>query len=543
MAKTLGHSRCVCMAIAFALNLAGCKQYPLVPAQANDSAIYKTAPRQDDPGAPLIGLALSGGGNRSAVYASYVIELLGSVPVLRPAAHEDESFLNEARYISSVSGGGFAAAYFGMISPGAGNPAYIEMITAPTVTHIYNGYFDRFHAAMITNWESGMVTSLVTMPFAGSNSNRLTKSIEESFLGKEQTFLTLYEREKNGGPYLIFNATNYNNGRRFAMTTIPQDDFCIDINKLVIDVARNKGISSPSAVKQAIEVCQQSPFTPDGFDSIQGQAKTYHTDPSKIPLAQAVATSGAFPFFIGPIPYTLPDYPGYLHLADGGLADNSGVESIAQLFLKKMASNTTQHGLILEINAGFPFDSAGSRVIDQDTPVGALAKDPSRLSDIQEMRASNYRSLLWELAQLQLFGDNNKKHPATSVSANPVGRLEIIQFTHTEILEGLSDDSTKAIKVVVAGHSYDASTLRERLTNLQTEYKVEPEEQDLLRIAACWSVHRHAKKIQAFFTELSPGVQPSNARTVVDVDTRVGVLCPELSDALRLPLTQDARLY
>ncbi len=68
---------------------------------------------------PLVGVAISGGGNRSALFASYVLELLGSLPV-DVATHgaggdaQPDSFLDTIDHISSVSGGSFAAAYFGM---------------------------------------------------------------------------------------------------------------------------------------------------------------------------------------------------------------------------------------------------------------------------------------------------------------------------------------------------------------------------------------------------------------------------------------------
>jgi hypothetical protein len=141
--------RLACFLTGFALTLTGCGQYPLTPgtAETSDDAAY-----QGDLNAPLVGLAISGGGDRSALYASYVIELLGSVPVLRPNAGSPtaghESFLNEVHYISSVSGGSFAAAYFGTKQAAKD---YGAMITDQSVLHVYNDYFPKFHQAMATN--------------------------------------------------------------------------------------------------------------------------------------------------------------------------------------------------------------------------------------------------------------------------------------------------------------------------------------------------------------------------------------------------------
>src|ERR1700754_2609558 len=145
----------ILLATACAATLVACSSYSFTPGPP--STYSSNAPAADLPAErPLIGMALSGGGNRSALFASYVFELLGSLPVDEPAglkvgtpagghsAGQPVSFLDTVTHVSSVSGGSFAAAYFSM--KGIGH--YSAMLSGNTVPEPYASFFSDFQRQM-----------------------------------------------------------------------------------------------------------------------------------------------------------------------------------------------------------------------------------------------------------------------------------------------------------------------------------------------------------------------------------------------------------
>ena len=66
----------------------------------------------------LIGLAVSGGGSRAALFAAGAMEALGKMRV----GPEHRSLLEQVSYISSVSGGSMASGYYVARKPGHAVP-------------------------------------------------------------------------------------------------------------------------------------------------------------------------------------------------------------------------------------------------------------------------------------------------------------------------------------------------------------------------------------------------------------------------------------
>jgi predicted acylesterase/phospholipase RssA len=81
----------------------------------------------------LIGIALSGGGSRAAVFGAAGLEALG-----RLRAPGGDSLLEETRYLSSVSGGSVAGAYYASHKP----PKEVPILTAQgEYTNEYQAFF------------------------------------------------------------------------------------------------------------------------------------------------------------------------------------------------------------------------------------------------------------------------------------------------------------------------------------------------------------------------------------------------------------------
>ncbi|MFC0695090.1 hypothetical protein ACFFG5_23795 [Paraburkholderia humisilvae] len=511
--------------------LTACTEYTFTPG-APSTYVSNTAAADPPASQPLVGVAISGGGNRSALFASYVFELLGSLPVAAPAgagsSAQPISFLDTVGHISSVSGGSFAASYFSMKSIGH----YSAMLTGSTIPTPYAQFFADFHHQMNFNWEAALFGfKIVTL---GSNAEGLAKAIDTEYL-HGATFADLDKREASGAsPFLILNATHYDTGRRFVMTTIPSDAFCLNTEQLLLDV-----VYAPTGQEKHVDdkheaqlsQCDRSDaLTPEGFDSFWNP-KRESVPSAALPLARAVATSGAFPLVVGPIAYEVTGDHELLHLIDGGVGDNSGIESLLQLFLRDLLKTRSHRDLIVSLDASLPFNAYGATIAGDKSPLSAFIDDPTRVSDIQEVRASLYRQDLWNVTT---YAARTMKQ-----SNSVVTRLDIIALKPDDLnVSSLRIDTPECHT-----HYDDARAVRTAARDIPTRYHLDACDAELVRVAACWSVHQHAQQIQQFFDAESGGrrrgyddsgdetdsghADSSNGRTGM-LDSRIKQMCPEL---------------
>lgn len=288
----------------------------------------------------FICLAFSGGGTRAAALSYGVLEKLKDTKITWKGA--EKRLLDEVDCVSSISGGSFTAAYYGLFGE-----------------RIFQDYRTRF---LEVDVERTLLWSLfnpwnwfrLASPYFGRIDLAAEYYDEHIFDGK--SFASLAETGRR--PFVMLNATNLANGERFE-------------------------------------------FTQDQFDFLVSDLNSY-------PVARAVAASSAFPFLLSPItlknyPHTqfqlpkdyalgLKDYPNnrrryywarnramymndaalpYVHLMDGGLADNIGMRPIE-------AAHQRSSGFIRElINQGeiekFVLIVVNGHTSDKDT----ISKDES----------------------------------------------------------------------------------------------------------------------------------------------------------------------
>jgi hypothetical protein len=115
-----------------------------------------------------------------------------------------------------------------------------------------------------------------------------------------------------------------------------------------------------------------------------------------LPLSLAVVSSASFPPAVGPVTYAIAGQPPYQHVGDGGLFDNLGTESLTTFFLKKIPQGSTKRGLIIVIDAAFPFDANAGFLEKNKRGFQVFKKDPSRIVGIMEERANAYQLMLWD---------------------------------------------------------------------------------------------------------------------------------------------------
>ena len=377
--------------LACALLLSACASAPVInlPKAGTDTACIKPAPVQD----VAVGVALSGGGSRAALFAAGGLEALG-----RLQAPAGGSVLERVSYISSVSGGGLAAGYFGLHKP-----AHETAVLGPDgrLSPAYERFFADFQAKLSTDFESALIWRQISAGRFILNSALAARSmgeiLEEQLLGPG-TFGDLSLREARGdSPRLIFNTTLYNNGRRLMLTTLPSEtahfDFIAELDRSLDRKQRER--SYPDVVRKRWEALL--PITPLELE----------IDPCPLQLSVAATASASFPPLVGPITFTVGDDLDYWHTGDGGLYENLGLESMMLTFLKQIQDGKLQRAVILSFNSAYPF-SVGFRLLAQRAqPWTIFNYDFSRIPSIMEERATAYWSLFYRSLQAEgVFPDD-----------------------------------------------------------------------------------------------------------------------------------------
>jgi len=471
--------------VALTLALNGCflaKVYEL-PAHPDESkAVFTPLPNQGT----LVGLAVSGGGSRAATFAAGALEALAEVRIMREG--KELSVLETVTHMSSVSGGSLATAYYAMKKP---DKSEAVLAAGQGLTPTYQQFFASFKADMQKDfWALARARQL--QKFRAFNPTKLAYSFadvwDDDFF-REVTFSKLYDREAAGhSPRIILNGTIYNTGRRLAMTTLPPSDFAYDITNVIHDKLAavktkftKEGLASfDKSIEQA-----RNQFLPQTFEDIQ-------CDHSGLPVSLAVAASASFPPVIGPVTYQAEGTKIFIHVGDGGLFDNLGTESLATLFLKKLNSThpVVRKGLILVIDASYPFDAGGADLDTREKGFKVFVDDPSRIVGIMEERANAYQAMLW--------------HSLRAEDPSPLPdydhlKLIILRYTDAEWNDG------DPIPTECDKSTYNtAEKIKKTVRQVPTQFKIEDPCHAALLIESAYKVVARQRQRIVDFLQKSP---------------------------------------
>ncbi len=327
------------------------------------------APPSDVDDRPFVGLALSGGGARAAAFAAGGIEALAEhVP------------LAEITHVSSVSGGGFAASY---LATRAHNDCSAPYDKAACVE-----YFDNMRAVAAPSSMWGIEKYQILDPRRVLSPSRRLNSLQDvlnspDFLA-DKTFTELDE-----GKTWFFNAVSYDNGRPFVFSNG----------------------TLPPAERAATTV------VPDSIRSLTFSDKTtLRPAPTDLPISLAVATSAAFPPYLGPTTLTINGGEEYWHLGDGGIVENTGVATLREAL---HARGGNERAVIYSFDAGQRLDSEESlKTLD----LSIWTTQITRTVDVLNGYAGGYREELLDALDLQAGID-----------------VEVIEFDYLDVNLMVSD--------------------------------------------------------------------------------------------------------
>ena len=306
---------CSPLFLTLGLLVSGCAHYPV---NARLKAVnpmtgyrFENVATQTNSDDTSLVLAFSGGGTRAAALSYGVLEELAKTEVGQPG-HEHR-LLDDVKMVSAVSGGSITAAYYTLY----GDRIFSDYESRFLKRHDQTGLLLR----LLSPWNLARVAS----PKYGASD--LAAEYWDHLLFKGATFADLTPRP--GRPFLIVNATDLAIGARFE-------------------------------------------FTQDQFDLLQ-------SDLSKFPISRAVAASAAFPPYFGPVvlknysaehpapepewiqsaladpaastrlkdlalqarSYVDGDRRKFIHLIDGGIADNLGLRGPVERAIKLEESGMT----------------------------------------------------------------------------------------------------------------------------------------------------------------------------------------------------------
>lgn len=242
-----------------------------------------------------IGLALSGGGARAASFS------LGALLQLRDMKGPDgRSLIDKVALVTSVSGGSTIAAYFGL--------------------HGAAG-LDHFRADMLDkDWQAQLHTTFMST----DNWQRLMQGGVNgpdklaNWLDKE-VYASARIKDLPDYPRIIINAADLYNGTPFAFATPYFQAICSDLGSVRVADAVAASMSVPVAFRPIVVKLPEGECPapmPEWVDA----AKRDRASPSL--LRETVRSFEA---------YRDPSRMKYLHLTDGGVADNFGLSSLVTI--------------------------------------------------------------------------------------------------------------------------------------------------------------------------------------------------------------------
>jgi len=255
---------------------------------------------------PLVLLAFSGGGTRAAAMAYYTLQELYKIPDGSGA-----TLLDDVAVISSVSGGSVTAAYYGLYGK-AGLPAfYGKFLTQDNMWKMESQLFNPWVDTKLLVGAMGRVDA--------------ERDVFDAELFDHKTFADL---QASGGPIILLNATDMASGDIFTFGPSRFDDLCSNLASLPIATA----VSSSAAFPILLSPVTLADFSKDCAGTRQtGSMSAY------------LAGSPAGPF-VNFDQYEEALYENdlqhgaaartdvrYVHLLDGGLADNLGVTTLGRV--------------------------------------------------------------------------------------------------------------------------------------------------------------------------------------------------------------------
>ena len=311
------------------LAVTGCANFSAI-----DKPISKVTPefnKQIDGGRSselLVLVGFSGGGTRAAALAYGVLKTLADTEVTTEKGRR--SLLHEVDVISSVSGGSFTSAYYGLRGD-----------------KIFEEFEDRF---LRKNVEGALIRQVLSpvnwIPQMSSIYGRgdLAAEYYDKHIFNGATFADL---KRPGAPVVMINATDLATGMRISFTPGFFDIFCADLDQYPL----SRAVTASSAVPVLF-----TPITVKSYAGTCGFELPAWVDEAAKDERGSTRKAEAR----GLREYMDHDKRPWLHLVDGGIADNLGLrafytalslEGDPRQAFRDLGHPDVRHVLIISVNS------------------------------------------------------------------------------------------------------------------------------------------------------------------------------------------------
>lgn len=298
-------------AIAAALLLAACASRPINPpiTEVHPNEGYRLATRQarmpaDNPRDGLVILTFSGGGTRAAAFAYGVLEVLRKTEVVGPTGKRGR-LIDAVDVITGVSGGSFTALAYGLYG---------------------DKLFDLYETSFLKRNVQGDLTTRALNPFnwPALSSDTWGRSEMAANLYDEILFhgATFADLDKGSGPFIAVMTTDISTGTRVGFNQSMFDVLCSDVNSV--------RLARAAAASSAVPVVL-SPITLNNYGGTCGfkwpewiKVATDPDNPAR-PAARSIKRMEEVASFED------SKARPFVHLVDGGLADNLGMRAVLEL--------------------------------------------------------------------------------------------------------------------------------------------------------------------------------------------------------------------
>jgi NTE family protein len=442
----------------------GCAHYPLnQPLKQTDLQSGYRAKYMGTPGNSeklLLYLTFSGGGTRAAALSYGVLEELRKTEVVIEG--RKRRLLDEVDGISSVSGGSFTAGYYGLF----GERVFEDFETIFLKKNVQGALVRRTLLSPV-NW-----FRLSSDTFDRSD---LAAEYYDKHVFEGGTFGDMVAR---GGPMIMMNATDMTHGIRVAFNQDAFDLICSDLSPF--PVARAAAASSAVPILFS-PISLRNYAGPCGSEAAEAIRKALES--GAISERQRFLASNVAPFLDS------QEKP-YIHLVDGGVADNLGLRAIIDRVLLKGSVWETIRGtpaeevhkvVLIVVNAETQPDTQW----DRSEAMPSMSAMMSAYSSIAIERYNEETlALIKEDARSWAEEIRNQRCEGGSLSTEP-GSCGDIQFYVVEVKFNDLKDETERIY----------------FKSLPTSFSLESEQVDQLRGVA----HRilaQSEEFQRFLQDL-----------------------------------------
>lgn len=251
----------------------------------------------------LVLLAFSGGGKRSSAFSYGVLRGLREYMI--DVKGEQRPLLDEVDIITSVSGGSFTAAYYGLHKEAIFSDYEQAFLRQDINSFIYGTYL------LPWNWQWMMSSRYGT--------NDRMQEIYDHLMFKGATFADLIKR---GRPMIWLGATDISYGVPFTFNQFSFDLLCADLPSFPVAraVAASNGfpvLFTPITLANHAERCGGVPPLVQEFGRI-AEARPYSREALYYRQISALAD---------------PKRTKYVHLMDGGITDNLALRNAANILM------------------------------------------------------------------------------------------------------------------------------------------------------------------------------------------------------------------